>query len=148
MSESTPTRRTIKKKKSQDEPLHRNHVDVQKLDTLLGNFIISSTGPIEPSPRIPKLIKEEAEEGAVGVTTFRAAIRPATTASHSGAANVVDMEAVDFSDTDNEMTDKDIKKVWQKAKREYDSFEETDDYIIPSNPVIQPSMTHLHALAL
>ena len=43
MSESTPTRRTIKKKKSQDEPLPRNHVDVQKLDTLLGNFIISST---------------------------------------------------------------------------------------------------------
>ena len=124
-------------------------------------FQILSTGPIEPSPAdnidadqsdsdpghdpmyqqgqndapgTPKLIKEEAEEGAVGGTTFCAAIRPATTASHSGAANVVDMEAVDFSDTDNEMTDKDIKKVWQKAKREYDLFEETDDYIIPSNP--------------
>ena len=39
----------------------QNHVDVQKLDTLLGNFIISSTGPIEPSPGTPKLIKEEAE---------------------------------------------------------------------------------------
>ena len=39
----TPTRRTIKKKKSQDGPLPRTHADVQKVDTLLANFIISST---------------------------------------------------------------------------------------------------------
>ena len=42
MTHSTPTRRTIKKVKSQDEPLPRSHVDVQKLDSLLGNVIISS----------------------------------------------------------------------------------------------------------
>ena len=42
MSQSTPKRRTIKKIKSQDEPLPQNHVDVQKLYSLLGNVIISS----------------------------------------------------------------------------------------------------------
>ena len=110
-----------------------DNIDADQSDSDPGHDPMYQQGQND-APGTPKLIKEEAEEGAVGGTTFRAAIRPATTASHSGAANVVDMEAVDFSDTDNEMTDKDIKKVWQKAKRESDSFEETDDYIIPSNP--------------
>ena len=42
MTHSTPTRRTSKKVKSKNEPLPRSHVDVQKLDSLLGNVIISS----------------------------------------------------------------------------------------------------------
>ena len=110
-----------------------DNIDADQSDSDPGHNPMYQQGQND-APGTPKLIKEEAEEGAVGGTTFRAAIRPATTASHSGAANVVDMEAVDFSDTDNEMTDKDIKKVCQKANRESDSFEEMDDYIIPSNP--------------
>ena len=39
---STPRRRTSKKVKSNNEPLPRTHVDVQKLDSMLGNVIISS----------------------------------------------------------------------------------------------------------